>query len=91
MLIGFPFIWISGDSLSYHDGMEFDTYDVTSGTSSNSGCAAGSGGGWWYDGCYHANINGGYNGNGTWKAVSWLDFRGHKYSLKRTEMKIRRL
>ena len=48
-------------------------------------------GAWWYSGCFHSNLNGDYQQNETWLAVSWRGFRGDYYSLMRTEMKLRRI
>ena len=88
-------ILISGDSLGYHDGRAFDTYDIGAASFVKNNttvvCSFECAGGWWYGGCFHSNLNGDYSGDGTMKAVSWRTFRGDKYSLKRVEMKIRRI
>ena len=82
---------ISGDSLGSHDGMAFDTYDIGASGYHNISCPERAHGAWWYQGCHDSNLNGDYHQNGTHKTVSWADFRGHTYALKRTEMKLRRL
>ena len=49
-------------------------------------------GAWWYKACHCANLNALYL-NGTHAShasgVDWALFRGHDYSLKRTEMKVK--
>ena len=48
---------------------------------------------WWYDNCHDSNLNGQYvigshtvEGDG----INWKTWTGHHYSLKTTDMKIRR-
>ena len=56
-------------------------------------CAARFKGAWWYGRCHHSNLNGLYLvGSHTSYAdgVNWYHFKKHNYSLKTTEMKIRR-
>ena len=45
------------DPLAYHNGRYFSTYDRDNDASSGN-CAYRSQGGWWYNDCYHANLNG---------------------------------
>ena len=49
-------------------------------------------GAWWYNACYASNLNGLYH-HGAHSSridgVSWELWKGHNYSAKRAEMKIR--
>ena len=50
-------------------------------------------GGWWYANCHAANPNGLYlrgSHQSYADGVNWGSFRGHYYSLKKIDMKIRR-
>ncbi|XP_077981506.1 microfibril-associated glycoprotein 4-like [Glandiceps talaboti] len=84
----------AGDSLSYHSNSLFSTRDRDNDKSvvGDEHCAVRYSGAWWYNGCHNSNLNGLYlngphesNANG----VNWGAFKGNRYSLKRTEMKIR--
>ena len=86
-------IAFSGNSLKYHDGQMFTTFDNDNDQATNN-CADQYSGGWWFLSCKHAHLNGRYlltNPTGFDDDVQWKDWRGDKYSLKSTEMKIRRL
>ena len=80
----------AGDSMDTHDDLRFSTRDNDN-DESGGNCAVGAIGGWWYSGCYNANLNGHYfntSTNSTHEAINW---RTWKYqSLKFTEMKTRR-
>ncbi|XP_033127697.1 ficolin-2-like [Anneissia japonica] len=81
----------AGDSLTYHSGIPFSTKDRDN-DMLDYHCALNYGGGWWYLGCHYSNLNGLYLNGETelfGRGVVWYDFRGHNYSLKKTEMKIR--
>ncbi|XP_028390977.1 uncharacterized protein LOC114515854 [Dendronephthya gigantea] len=80
----------AGDSLYYHNQMQFTTNDSDNDARSDENCATGFKGAWWYNNCYNSNLNGLYLGAGQYDAtgITWLMWRGH-YSLKKTEMKIR--
>eukprot|EP00118_Oscarella_pearsei_P017160 m.169311 g.169311 ORF g.169311 m.169311 type:complete len:269 (+) comp38983_c0_seq1:146-952(+) len=78
----------AGDSLIYHSGMKFTTKDKDNDLE----CASTYKGAWWYNACHKSNLNGKYlKGQHSSYAdgVNWYTWRGGKYSLKFTEMKIR--
>ena len=55
-------------------------------------CAERFKGAWWYNQCHHSNLNGLYHGGQHLSyadGINWDTFRGHYYSLKRTEMKVK--
>ena len=82
----------SGDSLSWHRGMPFTTKDQDNYNKTDNNCAINYKGAWWYKNCHNSNLNGLYRrGNHSSYAdgVNWKDWKGHYYSLKKTEMKIR--
>jgi ficolin len=82
----------AGDSLSIHNGMQFSTKDQDNDNSAIS-CAQRFNGAWWYGDCHSSNLNGAYlrgdNPTVYAKGINWYSWRGHYYSLKKTEMKIR--
>ena len=82
----------AGDSLSSHDGMKFTTKDRDNDIWSDN-CAIIYKGAWWYNSCHASNLNGLYlNGSHSSHAdgVNWYTWKGVQYSLKFTEMKVRR-
>jgi hypothetical protein len=82
----------AGDSLSYHRGQSFTTKDQDNDRWSKS-CAVQFKGAWWYNNCHHSNLNGLYHQGGKHSSyadgVNWYHWKGHYYSAKRAEMKIR--
>ena len=87
----------AGDNLKHHSGMKFTTKDNDNDKDSRHNCADLHKGGWWYKACHESNLNGQYlSGDHSTYAngVNWKDWfpeddRGHRYSLKTTEMKLR--
>ncbi len=86
------FVGNAGDSLEYHNGYKFSTFDNDNDIDSRN-CAEEFNGGWWYRKCLASNLNGLYIQGGAHldgaTGVHWLDFKGVQYSLKHVEMKIR--
>ena len=81
----------AGDSLAYHRGFAFTTKDQDN-DGDGGNCALQAKGGWWYNSCRHANLNGLYHHgqhSGNADGVHWYHWKGHNYSVKRAEMKIR--
>ncbi|XP_074611854.1 microfibril-associated glycoprotein 4-like [Acropora palmata] len=81
----------AGDSMAYHNEMQFSTKDQKNDLWSSS-CAKTFKGAWWYKTCHRSNLNRQYLGghHDTFAdGINWKAFRGFKYSLKRSEMKLR--
>jgi len=80
----------AGDSLSEHRGQSFTTKDQDNNKILN--CAVPYKGAWWYNAWPSSNLNGlyhhGHHSSGA-DGVNWHAWRGHYYSAKRAEMKIR--
>ena len=82
----------AGDSLSCHNNMKFTTHDQDN-DKYKGNCATLFKGAWWYTDCHESNLNGQYlaGAHSTFAdGVNWKHFKGHKYSLKVSEMKIKR-
>ncbi|XP_053551538.1 ficolin-1-like [Bombina bombina] len=81
----------AGDSLSQHKDKPFTTKDQDNDDNPGN-CAQYFKGGWWYVNCHHSNLNGLYHlGQHSSDAdgINWHTGKGHKYSYKFSEMKIR--
>ena len=83
----------AGDSLTRHSGSKFTTRDQDNDVWSTN-CAQQFKGAWWYiNGCHYSNLNGLYHGgphSSIGDGVNWEAWRGHLYSLKFIEMKLRK-
>ena len=78
----------AGNSLAYHNTMNFSTKDRDNDKWRNS-CAASCSGAWWYNACYYSSLNGKYlREKRDQRGVTWEHFRG-SLSLKFVEMKLR--
>ena len=78
----------SGDSVSGHSGYVFAKKDRD--TPGN--CATRHKGAWWYHNCHNSNLNGLYLKGTTDQyatEVVWKAWKGHYYSLKFAELKMR--
>ncbi|XP_053316248.1 fibrinogen alpha chain [Spea bombifrons] len=82
-----------------HVNMKFSTYDRDS-DKWEENCAEMYGGGWWYNNCQAANLNGIYYSGGQYdprnsvpyeieNGIVWVPFKAADYSLKIVKMKIR--
>ncbi|XP_063416902.1 SE-cephalotoxin-like isoform X1 [Mytilus trossulus] len=78
----------SGDSLSQHNGMMFTTKDNDNDRFSGN-CATAYKGGWWYNDCYHCNLNGQFGEKGG-PGISWYYWKKQLGSLKTSTMMIRK-
>ena len=89
ILIYCLFLFI-GDSLSYESGFRFSTFDCDNDNDTGN-CAADYRGAWWYNQCFHANLNGQYlAGKHTVEGVGieWNSWHGDYYSLKSSKMMV---
>ncbi|XP_028390983.1 ficolin-2-like [Dendronephthya gigantea] len=80
----------AGDSLDVHNQMQFSTKDSDNDVSgNNNNCAMNYEGAWWYENCYHSNLNGKYLGadDDSGSGIKWLSW--NVYSMQKAEMKIR--
>ncbi|XP_053387034.1 fibrinogen C domain-containing protein 1-B-like [Mercenaria mercenaria] len=82
----------ASDSLEYHNGMAFTTFDNDNDKGSSENCAISWHGAWWYNRCHHSNLNGQYfnePGKLDAKGIVWWDWKIQHYCLKSVEMKFR--
>ena len=83
----------AGDSLSSSNIMKFTTKDKDNDTEGSTNCARHLSGAWWFKTCYRAHLNAPYTHSSKvhqWQGIIWNTFKGDRYSLKFTEMKVRR-
>lgn len=84
----------TGDSLSWHNGKAFTTYDRDNDDNANNydspNCAIAFYGAWWYASCHNSNLNGNYQNTSFGKGINWNDVTGYYQSLNKVEMKLRR-
>ncbi|XP_060560188.1 fibrinogen C domain-containing protein 1-like [Ruditapes philippinarum] len=81
------------DSLAFHNGWRFSTFDNDNDGRGTKNCAVDYNGAWWYRTCHASNLNGLYLGGSNTEygnGVVWATCWGHYYSLKETVMRIRR-
>jgi len=84
----------SGDSLTYHNGCGFSTYDQDNDNAAWGFCAHILRGGWWFKHCHASNLNGEYliynqTQPAKHRGVEWTSWK-NSHSLKFVEMKMRR-
>jgi len=80
----------AGDSLAYHNGSEFSTFDNDN-DSDPSNCAEVHKGGWWYNACHESNLNGIYYGETqitSNDAITWNGFMGSDFTYSHVNMKV---
>jgi len=80
-----------GNSLRYHSGRPFSTYDRDNDAWANN-CSSYFHGAWWYGACHNSNMNGRYyrypgkHPRNYADGADWLTFKGHFESVKRVIM-----
>ncbi|XP_065928776.1 ficolin-2-like [Magallana gigas] len=77
------------DSMWYHDGMFFSTYDSDN-DYADYNCGLRWRGGWWYRGCHRANLNGDYGNNDYGEGINWYHWKGFYYSMKEVRIMVRK-
>ena len=86
------FSTVTGDSLTFSADMAFTTEDQDNDTAEYNR-AVSNNSGWWFANCYIASLNAKYQLSGEqdqeWYGIIWMSWKGNKYSLRRTEMKLR--
>ncbi|XP_018088380.1 tenascin isoform X1 [Xenopus laevis] len=78
----------AGDSMTYHNGRSFSTYDKDN-DSAITNCALSYKGAFWYKNCHRVNLMGRYGDTSHSQGVNWFHWKGHEYSIQFAEMKIR--
>ncbi|XP_064614104.1 fibrinogen C domain-containing protein 1-like [Liolophura sinensis] len=83
----------AGDSLAWHNGLEFSTYDRDK-DYNKVNCAASYHGAWWYHGCHNSNLNGLYvhvkeKSQENTSSVTWYHWSSKYLPLQFSELKIR--
>lgn len=84
---------VGASAWASHQGANFSTYDRDS-DNYRGNCAQEDQGGWWFNKCHSAHLNGQYYPGGHYSSWSdsgivWFPWRGWWYSLKTSVMKIR--
>uniref|UniRef100_A0A2K6F429 Tenascin n=1 Tax=Propithecus coquereli TaxID=379532 RepID=A0A2K6F429_PROCO len=78
----------AGDSMAYHNGRSFSTFDKDT-DSAITNCALSYKGAFWYRNCHRVNLMGRYGDNNHSQGVNWFHWKGHEYSIQFAEMKLR--
>ena len=78
-----------GDSLSYHVGEQFSTYDNDNDYYHDGNCAGEYHGAWWFKVCHNSDLNAKYSTNpNQLYVIEWYDWKKNWLNLKETQMKI---
>uniref|UniRef100_A0A8C7N9D5 Tenascin C n=1 Tax=Oncorhynchus kisutch TaxID=8019 RepID=A0A8C7N9D5_ONCKI len=78
----------AGDSMTYHQGRPFSTYDNDNDIAVTN-CALSYKGAFWYKNCHRVNLMGRYGDDSHSKGINWFHWKGHEHSIQFAEMKIR--
>ncbi|CAL8320307.1 unnamed protein product [Lota lota] len=78
----------AGDSLTYHQGRPFSTFDNDN-DAAVTNCALSYKGAFWYKNCHRVNLMGKYGDKSHSKGINWFHWKGHEHSIQFAEMKIR--
>ena len=78
------------NALKTHNGRPFSTMDNDHDNSRSGNCAElYGGGGWWFDRCYDANLNGLYADRHYYETIVWYQLHRNHEPMKYVEMKFR--
>ncbi|XP_030210618.1 tenascin isoform X4 [Gadus morhua] len=78
----------AGDSLTYHHGRPFSTFDNDNDVAVTN-CALSYKGAFWYKNCHRVNLMGKYADESHSKGINWFHWKGHEHSIQFAEMKMR--
>ncbi|XP_065428696.1 tenascin isoform X9 [Chrysemys picta bellii] len=78
----------AGDSMTYHNGRSFSTFDKDN-DAAITNCALSYKGAFWYKNCHRVNLMGRYGDNSHSQGINWFHWKGHEYSIQFAEMKLR--
>ncbi|KAM8828116.1 tenascin-like isoform 3-T3 [Spinachia spinachia] len=78
----------AGDSMTYHQGRPFSTFDNDNDIAVTN-CALSYKGAFWYKNCHRVNLMGKYGDDSHSKGINWFHWKGHEHSIQFAEMKIR--
>ena len=80
----------AGDSMAYHDGMKFSTYDRDNDIEKGN-CASAWTGAWWYRKCHRVNLNARFPTTSTTSAayMGWNKIYGNYGNIIFSEMKLK--
>ncbi|XP_059906514.1 tenascin-like isoform X6 [Gadus macrocephalus] len=78
----------AGDSLTYHHGRPFSTFDNDN-DAAVTNCALSYKGAFWYKNCHRVNLMGKYGDESHSKGINWFHWKGHEHSIQFAEMKMR--
>ncbi|XP_052864080.1 fibrinogen-like protein A [Anopheles cruzii] len=76
------------NSLAHHKNMKFSTYDRDNDIHKHN-CAELYKGAWWYNACYHSNLNGPYKNIVAYSSMNWYHFSNSYEGLSFSRMMIR--
>ncbi|XP_030063007.1 tenascin isoform X2 [Microcaecilia unicolor] len=78
----------AGDSMTYHSGYPFSTFDKDN-DSAVTNCALSYKGAFWYRNCHRVNLMGRYGENKHSQGINWFHWKGQEHSIQFAEMKLR--
>ncbi|NXM00486.1 TENA protein, partial [Tyrannus savana] len=78
----------AGDSMTYHNGRSFSTFDKDH-DSAITNCALSYKGAFWYKNCHRERMCDPHPPSSPCQGVNWFHWKGHEYSIQFAEMKLR--